>query len=125
MTAVLDIKDLMARFNQAFQQHDPSLLDELVADDCVLENNQPAPDGSRHLGRTACLELWKGIASDRSAVFEQEELRILGDHALIFWRYRWGDGPNDSVRGLNVMRIRDGRIVEGRGYVKAGTSKVG
>jgi ketosteroid isomerase-like protein len=117
-----DTRELINRFNQAFQQHDPSLLDDLVAEDCVLENNQPAPDGSRHVGREACLALWKSIAGDRAGSFESEEIRVLGDHALLFWRYRWGGGPNDSVRGINVMRVREGRIVEGRGYVKAGAS---
>ena len=117
-----DTRELMERFNQAFQRHEPALLDDLVAEDCVLENNHPAPDGSVHHGRDACLEVWKGIAGDTAGNFEQEEIRVLGDHAVIFWRYRWGVGHADSVRGINVMRVRGGQIVEGRGYVKAGVS---
>ena len=42
----------------------------------------------------------------------------LEDHALIFWRYRWGEAPADSVRGVNIMRVTGGQIVEARGYVK-------
>ena len=38
--------------------------------------------------------------------------------AVIFWRYRWGEALTDSVRGVNVMRVEAGRIVEARGYVK-------
>jgi hypothetical protein len=30
----------------------------------------------------------------------------------------WGPEPMDSVRGVNLMRVRDGRIVEAQGYVK-------
>ena len=28
--------EIMRRFNDVFQRHDPSALDELVADDCVI-----------------------------------------------------------------------------------------
>ena len=37
----------MAQFNAAFLKHDPTLLDDLVAEDCVIENTVPAPDGAR------------------------------------------------------------------------------
>ena len=30
----------------------------------------------------------------------------------------WGPGPDDSVRGVNVMRVVDGKIVEAAGYSK-------
>ena len=59
--------EILHRFNEAFLQHDPSLLDELIAEECVLENTTPAPNGSRHVGRAACLELWTGIAADAVA----------------------------------------------------------
>jgi ketosteroid isomerase-like protein len=106
------------RFNQAFQLHDAALLLDLIAEDCVLENTQPAPNGSRHVGREACLALWQGIAGNRDGWFELENTEVFGETALIFWRYCWGEGEQSSVRGVNVMRVRDGKIVEGRGYVK-------
>jgi hypothetical protein len=112
------VETVVVRFNEAFLSHRPDLLADLIADDCVLENTAPAPDGDRHVGREACLAVWNAIASDRNGRFDSEEVRVLGDHALLFWRYRWGEGPNDSVRGVNIMRVRGGRIVEARGYVK-------
>jgi hypothetical protein len=33
----------------------------------------------------------------------------------------WGEGERNSVRSVNLMRVRDGLIVEGLGYVKVGT----
>jgi hypothetical protein len=30
----------------------------------------------------------------------------------------WGPDRANSVRGVNLMRVRDGRIVEAQGYVK-------
>ena len=112
------IRTVIDRFNEAFQSHRAELLRELVADECVLENTVPAPDGDRHVGREACLAVWQGIASDRNGSFDVEEVRLLEDQALIFWRYRWGEALIDSVRGVNVMRVAGGQVVEARGYVK-------
>ena len=112
------ILDLMHRFNAAFLRHDPSLLEGLVVEDCVLENTTPAPNGSRHVGRAACLDLWRGIAGNRDGAFEPEQITALEDRAIIQWRYRWGAGDENSVRGVDIMRVRDGLIVEALGYVK-------
>ncbi|GII76180.1 hypothetical protein Sru01_11620 [Sphaerisporangium rufum] len=105
------------QFNDAFLKHDPALLDGLIADDCVLENSGPAPDGSRHVGGAACREFWSGIAAGAGS-FEPEEIWVAGERAVIRWRLRWGPTDADSVRGVNLMRLRDGQIVEGMGYVK-------
>ena len=113
-----DVRTVIDRFNEAFQSHRAELLRELVADECVLENTVPAPAGDRHVGREACLAVWQGIASDRNGSFDVEEVRLLEDQALIFWRYRWGEALIDSVRGVNVMRVAGGQVVEARGYVK-------
>jgi len=110
--------EVIELFNAAFLRHEPALLEELVADECVLENTTPAPLGARHVGREACLGVWRGIAEDRAAHFELEDVQVHGEHAHIRWRYFWGTGEADSVRGLNLMRVRGGQIVEGRGYVK-------
>jgi glutathione S-transferase len=110
--------EVIERFNAAFLRHEPALLDDLIAEDCVLENSTPAPRGARIEGRAACLGLWQGIASNREAHFELEEVEISGERAQIRWRYVWGSAETDSVRGVNLMRVRDGRIVEGCGYVK-------
>ena len=39
-----------------------------------------------------------------------------GGRALFGGRGVWGPGPDDSVRGLNVMRVACGKIVEAAGY---------
>jgi hypothetical protein len=35
----------------------------------------------------------------------------LCDRATIRWRYRFGEGDENSVRGVKLMRVRDGKIV--------------
>jgi ketosteroid isomerase-like protein len=115
---------IIQQFNQAFLQHDASLLDDLVAENCVMESVEPAPDGTRYVGRDACLEFWQKLANNRDGAFADEEIVAFGEHAIIRWRYRFGPGLSKSVRGVNVMRVRDGRIVEALGYVKSGDASV-
>jgi ketosteroid isomerase-like protein len=110
--------DIMRRFNDVFQQHNPRALTELVAEDCIIENTVPAPNGARYVGREACIELWQGIATAAGTHFDLEEVFVAGDRATIRWRYWWGEGEENSVRGVNLMQVRDGLIVEARGYVK-------
>lgn len=106
------------RFNQAFVHHEPDALDDLVGEDCVMEAIQPAPDGARYEGRDACLAFWRALAADRTTQFAPEDVAVAGDRATIRWRYRFGDGPSASVRGVNLMRVEEGRIVEALGYSK-------
>ena len=110
--------ELLKRFNGAFQKHHPEDLDDLIGEGCVLENTAPAPDGARYEGRQACLDFWKGIASSANLVFKDEEISALGDRGIIRWELRWSENEVDRVRGVNIMRVRDGKIVEGLGYVK-------
>jgi ketosteroid isomerase-like protein len=110
--------ELMRRFNDVFQHHDPSGLAELIAPDCVIENTQPAPDGARLVGRDACIANWTQIATAPGTYFDLEEVFVAGERAIIRWRYVWGKGAEDSLRGVNLMRVREGLIVEAMGYVK-------
>jgi hypothetical protein len=113
--------DVLHQFDEAFLRHDPGRLSGIIADDCVLENTGPAPDGSRHVGRDECLAFWTAVASQQQLVFETEAVDATGELGIIRWRLRWGPGPDESVRGVNIMRVRAGQIVEALGYVKGGS----
>ena len=112
-------RKVMEQFGDAFRRHDPSLLETILHADCVLENSSPAPDGARYVGRDECLKFWSGIAANTELNFETEETWVAGDRAVRRWTLRWGPGEDDRVRGVNLMRVRDGLIVEGMGYVKS------
>ena len=114
----VETSEVMRRFNDVFQRHDPSALPELVAEDCVIENTVPGPNGSRHVGRDACVALWREIATTPGTRFDLEDVFVAGDRAIIRWRFCWGEAESNSVRGVNLMRVRDGLIVEAMGYVK-------
>jgi hypothetical protein len=113
------IHEVIDRYNAAFRLHDPTLLQGLVADECIIEDTGPAPHGARHEGGRACVARWSELAGNTNLNFSTEPAEIFGDLAVAPWILRWGSGENDWVRGLNLIRIREGRIVEARGYVKA------
>jgi limonene-1,2-epoxide hydrolase len=113
-------RHIVERFHNAFEQHRPEDLDDLIGESCVLENTAPAPDGARYEGREACLTFWKGVASSANLVFRAEEISAMGDRGIIRWQLRWSEREEDRVRGVNILRVQDGKIVEGLGYVKGG-----
>lgn len=121
----LDTAEVIRRFNEAFTSHDPSGLTDLVADDCVMVSVQPAPDGTRYEGREECLKFWADLAADPNTDFTPHDVFVAGDRAVIQWRATFtdgeatfGEGHATSVLGVNVMRVRGGRITEALGYSK-------
>ena len=73
----------------------------------------------RREGGQACLARWRELAGNSGLKFTPEAAEIHEDLAVQPWVLRWGDGEKDRVRGVNLIRVRDGRIVGARGYVKA------
>ena len=107
---------LMDRFNEVFLQHDPTALPGLIAENCTIDKISPAPNGDRCIGREACIALWTEIATAPGSHFDLEETFVMGDRAIIRWRF-WSSDTT-SIRGVNLMRVNDGLIVEAMGYVK-------
>jgi ketosteroid isomerase-like protein len=112
-----DTAETLRRFDRAFQEHNPALLKDLIAPDCIMESIQPAPDGTRYEGYEANLKFWSAMAVDRVSHFEAEDTVIMGDRANIRWRFHFGDGR--SIRGVSLIRVRDGKIAEALAYAKS------
>ena len=110
--------DVLHRFNQAFVDHTPELLPTLIADHCRVERIQATAEGEWIEGGDACRALWQAQAGDRSGQFRLEGTRVLGEVGLVYWTYAHGPGLSQRSRGLNVMRVQNGQVVEGRGYAK-------
>src|SRR3954447_22879005 len=103
------------RFHDALNSHDIEALEPLVHEECVFETTDP-PDGTRHTGRAAVLAACRDFFDHSpEARFEMEDALTLDDRALVLWRYSWADG---HVRGVDVVRVRDGQIIETFAYVK-------
>jgi len=105
-------------FNEAFERRDRDALDALVHDDCLMVSAQPAPDGTAYVGKEACVEFWAELMDDESTTFEVQHVITDGDWAAVRWRYRFGPTDAESVLGVNVTRVRDGRVIEQLGYTK-------
>jgi ketosteroid isomerase-like protein len=109
------------RFNAAFNRHDVDAVMALMTDDCVFENTFPPPDGERFVGQAAVRGFWERFfASSPTAHFTTEDAFAAGDRCLVRWVYRWG-GPGEGgghVRGVDVFRVRDGKVAEKLSYVK-------
>ncbi|HWS50794.1 MAG TPA: nuclear transport factor 2 family protein [Microbacterium sp.] len=109
---------LMHRFNRAFVERDMSGFEDLIADDCVMEAVSPSPEGERTEGKAACLAFWSALIDDASIRFTPEDVEAFEETAIIRWRLVHGPGPDDQMRGVNLMRVREGRIIEALGYGK-------
>jgi ketosteroid isomerase-like protein len=110
-----DPAETVRRFDAAFNRHDLAALADIITEDCVFESTLP-PDGQRVVGREAVLEAWGQVMADAADVqFDVEEMITAGDRVVVLWRFSWADG---HVRGVDVMRVRDGRVAESFAYVK-------
>ena len=93
----------------------------MCTDDVVFESTSPAPDGGRHGGAAAVREVWARLFRETSGMsFTEEESFVTGDRAVQRWTFAWtgDDGSPGHVRGVDVMRFRDGRVCEKLSYVK-------
>src|SRR3972149_2199242 len=91
--------DIIERFNDVFNRHDVDGVMALMTGDCVFENTLPRPDGER---------------------YEGEDTFASGDRCTVRWIYHWVDaeGKPGHVRGVDVFRVRDGKVAEKLSYVK-------
>lgn len=111
-----ETSNVIDRFNAAFNRHDVDAVMALMTDDVVFENTSPPPDGERYVGQTAVRAFWERFfAGSPRASFDTEDQFAAGDRAVVRWRYSWGDG---HIRGVDVFRVRDGKVAEKLSYVK-------
>jgi len=109
-------RETIQRFHDALNRRDLDALGDLITDDVVFEATSPAPDGTRHVGRQAMLEACRAFfAGSPTTHFEMEEMFGAGDRVVVRWLYSWADG---HVRGVDLVRVRGGRVAESLAYVK-------
>ena len=118
---VNDHEDLLARFSAAFGSGDVDGIVALMTDDVVFEATGPAPDGVRHTGAAAVRGVWDELfGGTPGARFTEEDSFVAGDQGVLRWRFDWEDaaGTPGHVRGVDVLRFRDGKVAEKLSYVK-------
>lgn len=107
---------LVLQFNEAFNRHDVSGMMQLMSEDCVFENTDPAPDGTVYSGKEAVTQFWQDFFREApQAHIDIEEIFGMGSRCVMRWKYSWGEG---HVRGVDVFNLKDGLISEKFSYVK-------
>lgn len=113
---------VVMEFNEAFNRHDVPGMMHWMAEDCVFENTDPAPDGTRYSGKEAVTQFWQDFfRQSPKARIEIEEIFGMGNNRCVMrWRYLWVDaaGKEGHVRGVDIFQVRDGLISEKLSYVK-------
>lgn len=110
---------VVQQFHEAFNRHDVDAIMALMTGDCVFENTYPPPDGARLQGQEAVRACWEQLFRDAPAAhFAVEELFASGERAVLRWRYAWAPPGEGHVRGVDIYRVRDGRVAEKLSYVK-------
>jgi steroid delta-isomerase-like uncharacterized protein len=108
------------RFKEAFNRHDVDAVVAAMTDDCVFENTNPAPDGEVYRGQVEVRAFWEMFFQNSpDALFETEEMFAVNDRCVVRWVYRkTRDGQPWRLRGVDVFRVRDGKVAEKLAYVK-------
>lgn len=108
------------RFNEAFRRRDMDAIMEAMTEDCVFENTAP-PDGRRYQGPAAVRSAWEGFFNSTPGTeFEAEEVFACGDRSVVRWVFHWSDqnGQKGHIRGVDIFKVRDGKVAEKLSYVK-------
>jgi nuclear transport factor 2 (NTF2) superfamily protein len=112
---------VVIEFNEAFNRRDVAGMMQLMSDDCLFENTDPAPDGTVYKGKEAVTQFWQDFFRESlQARIEIEEIFGLGFRCIMRWRYDWVDtsGKQGHVRGVDVFKLKDNLICEKLSYVK-------
>jgi ketosteroid isomerase-like protein len=113
------------RWAEAYIQRDIDGVMAAMTDDCVLETPTPLPGGRVYEGKSAVRAFWEEFFRASShPTFETEEMSALGDRCIFRWIRRWTDesGTPHHLRGIDVFRVRDGKVAEKLAYTKSATS---
>ena len=103
------------QFYEAFKGHDVAGMGQWLSDDCLLETSEPAPDGRVVLGKEAVMRYWQDLLRESPEVqIEIEDIFGMGMRVVARRRMTWVEAPGaqKSVRGVDILRIKNGLISE-------------
>jgi ketosteroid isomerase-like protein len=115
-----EVRAAIERYRDAVNRRDIDSVVAAFTDDGLIDCTPP-PDGERYEGAVGISALFRLLwESADQRTFETEELIVAGDRAVVRWRHHWVDasGRPGHVRGIDLLRVRDGKIAEKLSYVK-------
>ena len=121
MSQIEEAIRVVINFNEAFNRHDIEGMMQLMSDDCIFENTNPAPNGTTYSGKETVTQFWQNFFRESPhAHIEIEEIFGMGKRCVMRWIYNWEDetGKKGHVRGVDIFQVREGLITEKFSYVK-------
>ena len=109
------------QFCDAFNCQDLDAIMAVMTEDCVLDSIYPYPDGARYEGAAAVRARWAEVFRTSPDLWcETEELFAVADRCIFRWiGHRSGqDGQPEHYRGVDILRVRDGKVAEKLVYSK-------
>ena len=121
MSTTEQTQDVIDRFNEAFNRHDVDAVMALMTDDVIFDSTGPAPDGEIFKGQGEVRGFWERFfTSTPGAHFDGFDMFVAGDRATVRWLFTFDKNKPDSghVHGVDVFKVRDGKVCEKLCYVK-------
>lgn len=115
------VVELVTRFENNFNTGDLDALMDAMTEDTVFEHI--APGGAsfgRHEGQDAVRAVWASLPQHfPDARFQVDDIFATADRCTCRYTMSFNgpDGSRVSARGVDVFRIRDGRIAEKLTYM--------
>jgi hypothetical protein len=111
-----DALGVVQAFNEAWGSHDLEATLAMMTDDARFESTGPFPDGTVCIGHDAIRVAWAEIFANTNSRFIEEETLAAGPDAVVSrWVYDWGNG---HIRGIDLFKVRDGKVSAKLSYVK-------
>jgi ketosteroid isomerase-like protein len=111
--------DFLTRLEEACSSHDPARVAALFAED--YRSSMPAHPGREFVGRAQVLTNWTAVF-DGVPDFTAHLITGTIDGDLTWGEWEWTgthtDGSPFAMRGVSILRLRDGLIAEGRLYLE-------
>jgi predicted SnoaL-like aldol condensation-catalyzing enzyme len=92
----------------------------MMTDDVVFENTSP-PDGRAFEGQVAVRKFWvEFFRTNPQAWFDTEEMFAADDRCTVRWMFTFDKSEPEGghIRGVDVFKVRDGKVAEKFSYVK-------
>ena len=116
----MNTQETIDRFNDAFNSHDVDAIMALMTDDVVFDNTTP-PDGERYEGTEAVRGFWERFfGANPNAWFDTVEMFTAEDRCTVRWIFTFDKTQPEKghVHGVDVFKVRDGKVAEKLSYVK-------
>ena len=121
MSTTEQTRDVIDRFNEAFNAKDIDAVMALMTEDVLHESPFPPPDGQVVRGHDANRAHWAAFFGENpTAWFDTEDMFVADDRCATLWVYTFDktDPKTGHVRGADVFKVRDGKVCEKLSYVK-------